>query len=179
MIIRPAELTDLNACFEMDHSFETDHVWQMDQREEDGVVSVVFRTVRLPRLMKVDYPRDLDYLLENWQREECFLVADADPDGEGDIQGYLDMTVQSWHNTGWINNLAVARSQRRQRIGQALLQAGIQWSRERGLGRLMVEAQTKNYPAISFYQKQGFVFCGFNDRYYPNQDIALFFALSV
>lgn len=178
MIIRPAELADLNVCFEMEHSFETDHVWQMDQREEAGVVSVVFRTVRLPRVMKVDYPRDRDYLLENWQREECFLVADADPEG-GDVRGYLDMTVQAWHSTGWINNLAVARSYRRQRIGQALLRAGIQWGRERDLGRLMLETQTKNYPAISFCQKHGFVFCGFNDQYYPNQDIALFFVLTL
>jgi ribosomal protein S18 acetylase RimI-like enzyme len=40
----------------------------------------------------------------------------------------------------------------------------------------MLETQTKNHPAICFYRKHGFVFCGFNDRYYTNQDIALFFA---
>ena len=43
----------------------------------------------------------------------------------------------------------------------------------------MFETQTKNYPAICFYRKHRFVFCGFNDRYYTNQDIALFFAQSL
>jgi hypothetical protein len=39
--------------------------------------------------------------------------------------------------------------------------------------------QTKNYPAISFCQKHGMTFCGFNDRHFANQDIALFFALAL
>jgi hypothetical protein len=39
--------------------------------------------------------------------------------------------------------------------------------------------QTKNYPAIQFARAQGFVFCGFNDHYYMNQDIALFFGRGV
>ena len=38
-----------------------------------------------------------------------------------------------------------------------------------------MEMQTKNFPAMQFARAQGFVFCGFNDHYYTNQDIALFF----
>jgi ribosomal protein S18 acetylase RimI-like enzyme len=175
MIIRPAELGDLNACFTIDHSYQTDYVWQMEEREEEGHVTVTFRAVRLPRTMRVDYPRDRDYLLDNWQRGEYFLVADQD----GKVRGYLDMTVRTWHATGWINNLAVGKRHRRQGIGGALLKAAIEWAREQGLRQLMLETQTKNYPAICFYQKHRFVFCGFNDHYYTNQDIALFFAQSL
>jgi hypothetical protein len=36
--------------------------------------------------------------------------------------------------------------------------------------------QPKNYPAICLAQKLGFDLCGYNDRYFANQDIALFFA---
>ena len=43
------------------------------------------------------------------------------------------------------------------------------------LRRLIVETQTKNYPAIQFLLKRGLVFCGYNDLFYPNQDIAIFF----
>jgi ribosomal protein S18 acetylase RimI-like enzyme len=43
----------------------------------------------------------------------------------------------------------------------------------------MAEATTKIYPALSFYQKLGFRFCGFSDHYYVNQDIALFFVLTL
>jgi hypothetical protein len=37
--------------------------------------------------------------------------------------------------------------------------------------------QSKNYPAIAFCKKQGMAYCGYSDRYYANQDIALFFGL--
>ena len=60
-------------------------------------------------------------------------------------------------------------------IGTALIRHARQWAREQGLQMLLAEATTKNYPALCFYQKLGFQFCGFNDHYYTNQDIALFF----
>jgi ribosomal protein S18 acetylase RimI-like enzyme len=41
---------------------------------------------------------------------------------------------------------------------------------------MVLEMQPKNYPAIQLAQKLGFDFCGYNDRYYANRDIALFFA---
>ena len=37
--------------------------------------------------------------------------------------------------------------------------------------------QSKNFPAICFAQKHGLNFCGYNDRYYHNQDLALFFGM--
>ncbi len=175
MIVRPAELTDLKACLEIDHSYVTNHVWQMEESEGNGKVTVIFRSVRLPRPVRVKYPKDYDHLLESWRRGECFLVAEED----GGVRGYLDMSVQPWHSTGWLDNLAVAKRYRRQGIGTALLKRAAEWARLQGLERLMLEIQTKNYPALCFCQKNGFVFCGFNDRYYTNQDIALFFARSI
>jgi len=175
MIIRPAELTDLNACLALEHSYVTNYVWQMEESEQSEKVSVIFHTTRLPRSMRVKYPKDYDNLLESWRQSECFLVAEED----GEVCGYLDMSAQSWHLTGWVDNLAVAKDCRRQGIGTALLKKAAEWARQRGLRRLMLEIQTKNYPAICFCQKNGFAFCGFNDRYYTNQDIALFFARSI
>ena len=60
-----------------------------------------------------------------------------------------------------------------------LLKAAHRWAMEHNLKQLMLETQTKNYPAISLAQKQGFHFCGYNERYYPNGDIALFFSRSI
>lgn len=175
MIIKSAELADLNRCMLIDPSYMTEYVWQMYLERGEAGTTITFRTVKLPRPMPVNYPRDTDYLLENWQRGECFLVADE----EGEIRGYLDMTVQAWHQTGWVNNLVVAKGYRRQGIGTALMKAALRWAEERNLRTIMLETQTKNYPAICFYQKHGFVFCGFNDHYYATKDIALFFAHSL
>ena len=171
MIVRPAMLADLNACLSLDHVCETDHVWQMKVEEAESQVSVTFHTVRLPRPMRIEYPRNLDQLVEDWQRGEGFAVAEVD----NEVRGYVDLLAQTWQGIGWLANLAVDRGHRRQGIGTALMRHARQWAREQGLQVLLAEATTKNYPALCFYRKLGFQFCGFNDHYYMNQDIALFF----
>ena len=176
MIVRHAQLVDLNACCDMDKSYVTEHVWQMRCHETERSIEVRFDTVRLPRPMKVDYPRQSDEFLPNWRQEECFLVAADDQDR---AIGFLDMTVQAWHDVGWMNNLVVERLHRRQGVASDLLRTARQWALDNGLRRIMTEAQTKNYPAIRFVQKHGFVYCGYNDRYYANGDIAVFFCVTV
>jgi RimJ/RimL family protein N-acetyltransferase len=39
--------------------------------------------------------------------------------------------------------------------------------------------QSKNHPAIAMARKLGFSYAGYSDRYYVDQDIALFFSLGV
>jgi ribosomal protein S18 acetylase RimI-like enzyme len=171
MIIRPATLADLNACLLLDHGSVTDHVWQMKVQESESQVSVAFQAVRLPRRMQVVYPRNLDQLVEDWQRDEGFLVAEVD----GEVRGYVDLIARPWQKLCWVPNLAVDRGYRQRGIGMALMRHARQWAGKQGLRALLVEATTKNYPALCFYQTLGFQFCGFNDQYYPSQDIALFF----
>ena len=170
MRVRPAWPRDLEACSVLDHSYTTDRVWQMETREENGVQAITFRVARLPREMQVNYPRQDENLLEGWRRRDGFLVAD-----EGRVHGYVALTAQAEHGIAWVGDLVVDRPHRRRGIGTALLQAAAQWGRDRDLARLVVEVQTKNYPAIRFCQSRGLVFCGYNDHYWPCQDIALFF----
>lgn len=181
MIVRFAELADLEECCNMDSSCDTEYVWQMQTREEEGSTQVSFMEIRLPRTMKVAYPRGPEELLASWRRGECFLVAALEQEAEtGErIAGYLDMSVHTWNNTGWINNLVTHRRYRRRGVGNSLLRAADDWAMQEGLERITLEAQSKNYPAIRFALKNGFVFCGYNDRYYSNGDIALFFSLNL
>ncbi len=172
MILRLATLADLNACLELDHTAVTDHVWQMRLQEDEEQVRVRFEAVRLPRLMRVGYPRDLDQLVEDWQRGEGFFAAEVD----GLVRGYADVLARPWQGAAQIVNLAVERDARRRGVGTALVQQARRWAVEQGLRTLLAEATTKNYPALCFYRQLGFRFCGFNDHYYANRDIALFFA---
>jgi ribosomal protein S18 acetylase RimI-like enzyme len=122
--------------------------------------------------MHVEYPRSPDELFEHWDQEGCFLVA-RNPQDE--VVGFLDAQPQFGQELLWIFNLVVDKSQRRQGVGTLLIQSAKRWALHQELHRLMLEVQTKNHPAISFAQKLGFQFCGFNERYYANRDIALFF----
>jgi ribosomal protein S18 acetylase RimI-like enzyme len=171
MIVRPATLADLNACLLLDHTSVTDHVWQMKVEEADAQVTVAFHTVRLPRRMRAEYPRSLEELVEHWQRGEGFLVAEVD----NEVRAYVDVLSRPWQRTAWVANMAADRSYRRQGLGSALMRHARHWAREQGLQMMLTEATTKNYPALCFYRTLGFQFCGFNDHYYTNQDIALFF----
>lgn len=175
VVVRPAELADLNACCEIDGSYVTDYVWQMQIRERDNSIEVKFDTVRLPRQMKVPYPRSPDELFTNWQRDGCFFVAVSDEQ----VVGFIDAFPRAGDNLLWVCNLVVEKSARRQGVATALLEAARREAMERGQRRLMLELQTKNNPALCFATKHGFAFCGYNDRYFANGDIALFFALSI
>ena len=193
MLIRLANLPDLNLCLALDADSQTDHVWQMEEREEREGIVVRFQTVRLPRVMRVTYPRDREDLLLSWQNGSTILVASEPPEPETDVEwaepteshepasvyAYCQLDIAEWQRTGWVNHLIVDRRMRRRGIGTELMKASMAWARYKQLQRLMVVVQTKNYPGISFCQKHGFSFCGFNDRYYPNRDIALFFALNI
>jgi ribosomal protein S18 acetylase RimI-like enzyme len=173
MQVYPAELVDLNTCCQINMSYTTDYVWQMRTSGDERTTNIHFDTIRLPRPMRVEYPRSSDELFEHWRQEQCFLTI---RNLEGEIVGFIDALAQPWQDTLWVFNLVIDPNYRRQGFGTALLKAANDWALNQNLGRLMLEIQTKNHPAISFAQKHGLQFCGFNERYYPNGDIALFFS---
>ena len=172
MRVRPAGPRDLEACGALNHSYTTDHVWQMERREGNDALAVTFRVARLPREVRVNYPRQGEGLLAGWRRRDGFLVAE---DAPSQICGYVALTAQAEHGIAWVGDLVVDRPWRRRGIGTAMLRAAAQWGHDHDLVRLVVEVQTKNYPAIRFCQSRGLTFCGYNDHYWPSQDIALFF----
>jgi GNAT superfamily N-acetyltransferase len=175
MQVRPARPRDLKLCAVLDHSYTTDRVWQMEVREEGGVVTSVFREAYLPREVEVDYPRQNACLLAGWKRRDGFMVVEHD----GAIRGYVALTAEDEHGIAWVGDLVVGRAWRRRGMGTALLHAAAQWGRENELSRLVIEVPTKNYPAIRFCRSRGLTFCGYSDRHWPNCDIALFFGESL
>ncbi|MBI3914732.1 MAG: GNAT family N-acetyltransferase [Chloroflexi bacterium] len=174
LTIRLAHARDRDACLALDDSFETENVWQMDERVAAEQISIGFRVTRLPRPMRV---RDLELremLAASFERGEAIFVAD-----DGAVRGYLLVTPAHVSATAYVKAIVVANAFRRQGIGKQLLGAAYEWAGKQKLRALMLHTTTKAYPAIRFFQKQGFGFCGFNDRLLPNGDIALYFALAV
>ena len=172
IFVRSARADDLPQCLEIDPNFSTDHVWQMESRSETGQISVAFRSARLPRSMQVTYPRDAKSRAANWPTCATMLVATQDHR----LVGYAAISKHAPQSAAWLDDLVVAPAARHDGVGTALLEAASRWGRAQKLKWLILEMQTKNYPAICFCQKHGLTFCGFSDRHFPNQDIALFFA---
>lgn len=174
--VRPVIFTDISALVAIDHSYTSEYVWQMDLQDEAGQVKITFNRRRLPRSMRVEYPRPSQYLAEIWNKKPGLLVAELQG---GEPVGYVNLTDHVIPRTTQVTDLAVSPRMRRQGIGKALLIAAEDWAVHRGNVQLIVELQSKNHPAVSLLSHLGYEFCGYSDRYYANQDIALFFGKSV
>lgn len=169
--IRPVVANDLPLLMAIDHSCLSDYVWQLEVRRETGQVSSNFREVRLPRSVVVTYPRNPLSLADEWTRRDVMLIA-LDDDVPA---GYICATEEHTAAIAWVTDIVVSSEKRRQGAASALLTATQTWALERGVKRLILEMQSKNHPCIRLAQKFGYDFCGYNDQYYPTQDVALFF----
>ncbi len=173
--IRPAIATDIPELMALDHTYSSEYVWQMEIQVEDKQIGISFREIRLPRSVRVEYPRTTHTLEDDWTRRSGLLVAILD----SQVVGYVSLMLDIAPITTWVTDLAVVRRVRRQGIGSALVLAAQEWGEQHNTRRLVLEMQPKNHPAVQMAQKLGFGFCGYNDRYYANHDIGLFFAKSL
>jgi GNAT superfamily N-acetyltransferase len=169
--IRPANANDLPRLMALDHSCLSDYVWQLELRREAGQATANFREVRLPRSIEVVYPRNPHLLADEWTRRDLLLTALS----ETSLIGYICATVEHAAAVAWVTDLVVAPEQRRKGAASALLMATQTWALARNVRRLILEMQSKNQAYIRLAQKFGYEFCGYNDQYYPTQDVAIFF----
>ena len=170
--IRPAVESDISLLAEIDHSYSSEHVWQMDPQFTSGHTGAVFREVRLPRKVKVDYPRSPQAFINHWQSYSGVLVALH----SGEPVGYISLVENMIPLTTSALDLVVRPNLRRKGIGTALLLASMEWTGAQTKShRVILGMQPKNFPAINMVQRLGFDYCGYIDHYYPNRDIAIFF----
>ncbi len=174
--IRDGLETDLPGVLALDHSYETDTVWQMSIRQEEGWM-IGFRRERLPRLLEATHSADELRLKNALPGNHCFLVATRRDDSA--LLGYLTMRRDAVNQIGHVGDVVVSRPYRRGGIGSRLLNVAGLWAKEHDLTRLIIETQTKNYPSIQFCQQIGFTFCGYNDQHFRNRDIAVYFSQSL
>jgi GNAT superfamily N-acetyltransferase len=174
LIIRDGVEADIDLCMALDHSYTSDYVWQVQiERDDPHYYQMTFRTERLPRTLEASYLASAERLKLALPDDHCFLVA-AERDGAG-ILGYCVMSQQQTHRVAIVHDLVIERAYRRSRIGSKLLNIARRWGREKHLQRLLVEVNTRNHPAIVFCQSSGLTFCGYNERYFDQQEIAIFF----
>lgn len=173
--IRAVTEADIPALTSIDHDYSTEYAWQMDVKTDEGQHNVNFRKVRLPRSVRVQYPRDPNQLTQDWRQRVIVLVAIL----QNEPIGYISISPNAAPLTNWVTDMAVARRLRRQGIGSALVLAAMEWARQINGYRIVLEVQPKNYAAVSMAQKLGFDLYGYHDHYYPNSDTALFFSRPV
>ncbi|NPV56789.1 MAG: GNAT family N-acetyltransferase [Anaerolineae bacterium] len=169
--IRPALAPDLKQLADIDPAYTSSFVWQMERTMDDEGISVRFREIRLPRPIRVEYPRPVDEMAGQLPKDAVLLVAKND-----DTQfGYIRFRTEHAAQTVWITDIVVQEKVRRKGIASALILSVKEWCETRGFRKIVIEMQSKNHPTIKMCMKFGFEFCGYQDQYYPNRDLAVFF----
>ncbi len=112
--IRPAISADIPALIAIDHHFTSENVWQMEIQQDESQIAISFREVRLPRSVRVDYPRSPGELADTWTQRSGVLVALL----EGEPIGYATLMLELAPLTTWMTDLVVTRRLRRQGIAE-------------------------------------------------------------
>ena len=175
--IRSAVAEDVQICADFDAGYTTEYVWQMQLREGEWSHGVDFTRLRLPRAMSVTFPFYPSEISAMLYRAQYMLVATIGD--EGDIVGYVAGGVEAWRQSLSIDLLLVRKDARRQKVAKSLLNAVRVFAVENGATHIDFSMQTKNDPAIKLARQQGAILCGYNDRLYPNGDIALLYTLQL
>jgi ribosomal protein S18 acetylase RimI-like enzyme len=90
----------------------------------------------------------------------------------GDQAGWIELGYEKWSNRMRVWEFLVTEEFRRMGIGNLLIKFAVKVAKEKGARLLVLETQSCNVPAISFYLKQGFKLIGFDSAAYSNEDIA-------
>ncbi|MCB2202810.1 GNAT family N-acetyltransferase [bacterium] len=170
--VRPVTKNDIDDLSAFEHGYYSEYVWQMAMDFEPQNLQAAFRRVRLPRRISVAYPRNKEKIFLALDQAEAFLLAEFNQKPVG----YIKVLAEKEAKLLRITDLVVAASMRRQGIGSGLILTVMSLASSRGFISLMLEMQSKNDPAVAMASKMGFVFCGFRDHYFPNQELALFYS---
>jgi ribosomal protein S18 acetylase RimI-like enzyme len=137
------------------------------------------RAVELARPFCKTYPHES---LVEAVTSAAFTVAATSEHGA--IDGFAAVKLAPWNRSAELTALFVAPDRRGRGVGRALLAAALDFARGEQARCLAVETQSCNVPAIRFYQRAGFRFCGLHTALYDPEtvapeEVAVFFTRSL
>ncbi|WP_035795546.1 GNAT family N-acetyltransferase [Butyrivibrio sp. WCD3002] len=115
-----------------------------------------------------DFPDKL--YQEFWEGAEAFGIV-AEENGEKKLLACIEFCPEEWSNRLLITELWVADELHRKGIGTKLMNLAKEKAKAQGRRAIMLETQSCNVRAITFYRKQGFKLMGFDRCCYTNRDI--------
>jgi len=89
--------------------------------------------------------------------------------------------VVFWHVVDEVHllNLATRAARRRQGIARVLMTAVVDYARQQGVGRVLLEVRRSNRAAVELYRALGFWAAGTRVRYYQDGEDAIEMSLSL
>jgi len=161
--------------------FATEFVYRLERRKNGSRTFWTLREARLSHPFRKVYDNgDPEEWLASYAesvRADALRFVAARVDGQ--IRGLASWYQLSWNNSIWLIDIRSDQSARRRGVGTTLMRHVQDVARATRVRGISVESQINNYPALRFYEKNGFEVVGFNDHLYTNrdyedQDVAVF-----
>ena len=115
-----------------------------------------------------DFP---DSLYQNhWEKAEAFGIV-SEENNKKELLACIEICPEEWSNRLMITELWVSDNLQRQGIGTRLMNLAKEKAKEQGRRAIILETQSCNVVAISFYRSQGFKLIGFDSCCYTNRDV--------
>ena len=170
--IRPVDLPrDRMRLLALNTSFVTDRIYAVQATAAS--FTLVEQAVAPP--IRKAFPLD-DELGDDRLWQQGFVAEAGDA-----LAGFVALRYEAWNRRAAIWHLYVATEWRGHGLGARLLDALENVARNAGARTLWLETSNVNYPAIHFYRRMGFAWCGLDRSLYdPAGDgageTALYFA---
>lgn len=167
-----ASVGEVDEISRIDLSFESNFVWTTQLLEDVDAYTAEFRKNRIPKTITIPfqaYPGDsLEMMV---MRQEILSVR-----YEEQVIGYLRLEYDELVNRILLKTGGIMPEYRNKGVGASLLNYVADLAKQNGIYSVVAMVQAKNDPAIRFLLNRGFLFCGYQEFYYPNMEIGLSFS---
>ena len=149
--------------YQMIFTYESRAYYDLKMRSTQNVFAL--ELVRTP--CEKTRMESVDQLFEPyWDDPHAYALCDGK-----EMRAILEVTPENWNNRLRITNLCVQEGYRRRGYGSLLMTRAREIARSQRRRALILETQSCNIAAISFYREQGLSLMGFNACEYSNQDV--------
>lgn len=170
-----AEIEEYPQIAAMDLSFDSDYVWKTQTLEGFDSFESSFQRIRLPKTITVSFQAYSSANLEALIRNREILAVRY----EDQVIGYLRLERDETVNRLVLKTGGIMREYRNKGIGTGLMERVMEIASHNRLRSVVCMVQAKNDPAIHFLLSHGFLFCGYQEFFFRNMEIGLFFSRNV
>ena len=173
--IGAATLDEMTQIAQMDLRFESDYVWKTQMLEGLDSFESSFQRIRLPQTIRVSFQAYSMANLETLIRQREILSVRY----EDNVIGYVRLEQDETVNRIILKSGGVMPEYRNKGVGTVLLDRICEIARHNRIRSLVCMVQAKNDPTIHFLLARGFVFCGYQEFFFRNMEIGMFFSKSI
>jgi ribosomal protein S18 acetylase RimI-like enzyme len=152
---------DQNPIEDFDASFTTDRIYDLETSE----LSMRFVERRVDPPLTKNYDTSG---IEIAVAESQFTLA---AESKNNLVAFMTVKLEGWNRRAWITHLYILAEYRNCGLGKQFVDEAIRFAKEKEYRGLWLETQNFNHPAIQFYMRLNFKFCGFDRSLYDPEKV--------